>query len=263
MKDTRCRSGVVFLWTVGMIATLIVEGTVSAGTAMETKQPQAMVTASSKQRSPFPSVVRRIAEATGDRFTEGEKACWTGMAELRMAPDKPVLATVQVMMEWPGKLVVSGPEGTFDLMPGKTLSPTVEGIYRDLAEILVEDTADGFLHLYLGWGAVRLVGTGYRDTSRKSGAVDVFGMAMTGRTRKDSPRVSKEYWFDSETHRLLRVFYGGEGAVEVSFSDWVTLENNSFPRRMTRYEKGEPTLDVTLTPKSIGPSLDNRSFSRN
>ena len=84
---------------------------------------------------------------------------------------------------------------------------------------------------------------------------------MAKKTRTDAAKVTRLYWFDSDTHLLMRTTYqDGPTRVETRFVSWGTAEGSKYPTRIERYEGGNLVFAFDSHGVTAGPKLDITAF---
>jgi hypothetical protein len=156
---------------------------------------------------------------------------------------------------------------TFD---GQTVTRTEAGANAfddELLETLVFDFAEHLFVSQLRGAATRSLGTRFRLTedsrAEYSGPFyDIFEVTEASPIRQESPRQTRQYFFNSDTQMLELVKYrvlrnGGEPAVEVRLENWRRTDGQLFPGRIVRLENQVPVLTLTISSSTVSPWVDD------
>jgi hypothetical protein len=205
------------------------------------------------------SQLRKMVKAGGPRFAGKGLERWTATADLKDGNGQTLAAGATLVFEWPGRLamVVKNRKSVFDPLNGK--KSNVANAEALIAELLLEDTLDGFLALHVSGAPLRIIGSGYPDPDRIGEAIDLVSLAMPKRPSSKTAGGVKHYWFDRKTGLLVRVMHPGE-RVQARLSDWRDVQGNPFPATMTLYDNGAVTYVLSLTFTGIGPESADGAF---
>lgn len=117
---------------------------------------------------------------------------------------------------------------------------------ESLLETFVMDTVEGLIYSLRDGAHVSLIGRGFRPDSAlfknyTGPSYDIFEFAGRIRTHQDGQPHLKYYYFDSDTHLLLKTRYLDPSVspgiqVETRFSDWHLVDGSAYPGRIERYE---------------------------
>jgi hypothetical protein len=132
-------------------------------------------------------------------------------------------------------------------------------------ESLTADTTEGLIEVERSGAAVRALGFNFvsdaETPEHPEPRFDIYQVTVASKTDPDGRVRNKLYWFETETHLLLRTTYtDGETRVETRFSNWATVDGSRYPGRIERYEDGRLMFSFTVSAVSAGPRLDAAAF---
>lgn len=216
----------------------------------------------------LPAILRRYARAAGDRLwipgherlvlqgtasVNGQDSAWSGLVEL------------------PGKVRIQyGRErrtAVFDLDQASGTGTLTDEDEAAL-ETLSYDTPDGFLFSIANGNGPRVLGFAFQAAARAGFAsrVDIHEAVQTIRSRKKRLPVAKHFEFDTTTGLLSRVTYttlrnGAPVPVNVTYDDYVVVNSQHLPTRISRREAGGVTLDLTVSTAAVVAAQNDNAFS--
>jgi hypothetical protein len=208
------------------------------------------------------SSLRKAAQAGGPRFQGKGQERWAATANLKGGKGEDLVTGAGVVLEWPGRLALSTKNGKAVFDPITDKKSTVDAALAMLAELLLEDTLDGFLALHVSGAPLRIVGSGYPDPDRTGETVDVVSLAMPRRAVSKTGGGIKHYWFDRKTGRLVKVIHPGD-QVMARLSNWLDVQGNPFPATITVYQNGAVSHVLTLAIAGVGPEAADGMFEGN
>jgi hypothetical protein len=234
----------------------IVSLVVSIALGQDTSQRPATAKIIAKGR--YPQIIERAIDAAGTRFRNPGKERWTATVDLSSGAGATVIKGGSITMEWPGRLVLNAEGSTAVFRPDSAVQGKTSDATLDLAEVLLEDTLDGFLAATQNQGAVRTVGTGYPDPTRPGQTADVVALMMPSRAKSVGRTVAKMYWFDSKTRLLARVTR--TDGVETRFSDWKEYQGDQYPGAIQVLEGKAVKYRIALAPQAVGAKQADGAF---
>ena len=93
------------------------------------------------------------------------------------------------------------------------------------------------------------------------GACDLYEIEDTSRLRGNQVRSLKTFCFDPVTGQLRSVVYRtGADHIETRYEQWQTLQNQPFPRLITRIENDNRTLEITITAATVLAAAQDNLF---
>jgi len=218
-----------------------------------------------EKQAPLPKgrvawLLEDAVDQAGERMRKTNQERWTGIVEVRGPKNEVILSGVKLTMQWPGNLAMEVAGKAHVFSPGTKPGADIQPVIADVAEMLQEDTLDGFLALHHGIASSRIVGSGYPAPAGMVGVYDVISLLipMTSKDAGGSAR-SKMYWFDRSTKRLVRIGHEAPG-VEVRAEDWNRVQNNEFAGTLTLYSQGAVKYVVKLVPTGVGPTQNDGLF---
>lgn len=203
-----------------------------------------------------------VVDRGGSRFRQQGLERWTASVELRDSKGTELRSSIGTVMEWPGKLALDAGSGKSVFTPGVTKKTGLDEMSMLVAEVLLEDTLDGFLAQHFSGSSVRIAGTGYPDPNRKGATHSVVTLRSPSRTKEGALIRAKQYWFDVATNQLVRVIHPEVG-VEVRLSDYSTINGNEFPKTITLLERGSPKYVFTVAIGLVSQKINDGMFEGN
>lgn len=164
-------------------------------------------------------------------------------------------------MEWPGKLSVQTSQGKASFSPGVS-SSTLDATTALAAEVLLEDTLDGFLAQHLGRASTRVLGRGYPDPTRPGKLCGVVTLHGIQAADVNSAGRTKQYWFDMNTNRLVRAVHAETGA-EVRFVEYASSQGNEFPTKIQVFQGGTLSVTYVIVPAGVSAQANDGLFGGN
>lgn len=201
-------------------------------------------------------------DRAGSRFRQQGQERWTGSVELRDSKGTVLKSSIGTVMEWPGKLALDSGSGKIVFAPGVAKTVGLEEMSALVAEVLLEDTLDGFLAQHFSGSSVRIAGTGYPDPNRIGATHSVVTLRSPSRTKEGAQIRAKQYWFDVATNQLVRVIHP-EAGVEVRLGDYSTFNGNEFPKTITLLERGSPKYVFTVAIGLVSQKVNDGMFEGN
>lgn len=254
--DRRTGPGlVVNFFTTTVLACLVVSGAF----AQDVSQRPATAKIIAKGR--YPQIIERAIDAAGTRFRNPGKERWTASLDVSSGAGATVIKGGSITMEWPGRLMLNTEGNTAVFRPDSAIQGKTSDTALDLAEVLLEDTLDGFLAATQNQGALRTVGTGYPDPTRPGQTADVVALMMPSRAKSVGRTVAKMYWFDSRTRLLARVTR--TDGFETRFSDWKEYEGDQYPGTIQILEGKAIKYRITLVPQAVGAKQADSALDPN
>lgn len=201
-------------------------------------------------------------ERSGSRFRQQGQERWTATVRVQDSKGATLKSAVGAVLEWPGKLAIDAGSGKFVFAPGVTKKSGLDEMSMLVAEVLLEDTLDGFLAQHFSGSSVRIAGTGYPDPNRKGATHSVVTLRSPSRTKEGAQIRAKQYWFDVATNQLVRVIHP-EAGVEVRLGDYSTFNGNEFPKTITLLERGSPKYVFTVAIGLVSQKVNDGMFEGN
>lgn len=208
------------------------------------------------------SAIERCVDQAGGRFRQAGKERWTAQVTVRDSGGTPVSGELAAIVEWPGKVRVQGPTGSATFSRGKGNSSGLDEASALAAEVLLEDTLDGFLALHLGGASTNVIGSGYPCPDNAKDACAVIGLYGVHALNPAGKGRYKQYWFDLRTNRLVRVVHGDDGA-DVRYSTYATVDGDEFPVSIEVRKNGVVANTISVVPGGARPSANDGIFDAN
>jgi hypothetical protein len=206
------------------------------------------------------------AQALGPRaLTSGKERT---VLSAQLTDDKGGQSTVQITQQVPGLIDVRGVRegGTPLKFDGKrVLVPFTKAEERFL-ESVAADTVEALISAERNGIAIRFLGFNFKSQTEKPDRpeprYDIYQVTMNSNLRPDGEKRTKLYWFDTDTHLLMRTTYNDayDGEIETRFLNWGTSEGSRYPGRIERYEAGRQVLSLVVTGLSGGPKVEPAEF---
>jgi hypothetical protein len=148
--------------------------------------------------------------------------------------------------------------------PRPRLSSTEKA--TDTLQVLLEDSAEGFMDLLQTTVARRHLGTGFRLESavESDPGMDVILMSYPDAFQNNTPS-QKAYWFNSRTKLLGVVSYlsGSGRANHIVIDDYRDIEGEKLPFRIERWEDGKLVMRLTLNEATLSSGAEDGIFGGN
>jgi hypothetical protein len=223
-----------------------------------------------------PRVVRAL-DALGGRFENPALGRTLLFGTLtRHAGGSPETAHVRVVRELPDRLRYEERRGLearvlgYDGGRGWSQRGEPNGEESALVESLARDSVEHFVAGQAAGDATRALGDHFRadggtDPSYAGPYYDILRVDdsfASGGQRGQRPML---YYLDSRTGLPAKIVYERGPAesrvrVEVEFSDWAEVAGQRYPRRVTRRENGDVTLELQITQALFAPAARDGSF---
>jgi hypothetical protein len=204
-------------------------------------------------------------DALGERAKSPgrERAVYSG----DLADDRGNIAAVQIALQQPGLAAAQGlrPEGAVLKFDGRRPAVAFPKAEEAFLESFTADTVEALLDAERNGTAIRSLGFNFKSKTETPGhpepRYDIYQATLTSKTKTDTPKVTKLFWFDTATHLLMRTTYqDGETKVETKFSDWGTSDGSKHPSRVERFENGNRVFAFTAKSVTAGPKVDEAGF---
>jgi hypothetical protein len=171
----------------------------------------------------------------------------------------------QVIMEKGGKLRldISTPNRSKSLrFDGKNAYNKTSEDDDHLLEAMVDDSPEMFFEA-TAEGSFSLVGLRFAD--KNDNLYDVYDAPIPAKGNPTHPRPPKRYFFDSKTKLLCFIQYRENKernalVIETQFSDWVVVDGQKFPSKITRKKQGNIILILQGNTFGMAPAAADNLF---
>jgi hypothetical protein len=206
----------------------------------------------------------------GDRLERAGKERMTMTGTLTVA-GQPAPIPFRMFWELPGRLRLESQISTgtkIVLFDGARLSGTVTRQDEDFVEGLFYDSAEHFFVGQMQGLATRFLGSRFRpyDAQGSSYAGPYYDIyEVSDSVAIGARKQPKLYYFNSNTLLLERVRYQhnrdqSRTNVEIQIANWQTLQGQSAPAQIVRFENGQPVLIVTIASVLISAKQNDGLF---
>jgi hypothetical protein len=214
-----------------------------------------------------PSQYKGYAVALGQRLLKAGKERITAMGYLAYSEnlDKPL--PVEITWQYPLKVRLTQAESTqaFDMTNTYIKVPTDQKLANTI-EVLLEDSTEGLLSLRSAIGRTRHVGSGFKlaNADAKGPGIDIVQTTYADPFR-DGQRVTKTYWFNSETKLLGFVGYLSPKGdqVDIVIDDWRDVGGEKVPFLIERWESGKLVMRLRLSDVLVTAGSEDGIFGDN
>ena len=220
-------------------------------------------------RKQLPGKLSQLIDLSSDRFDQRGKERVQMLASVRqLTPARSI--NVRLSQQWREGLRVD------NLSDNSSFTYTGTGLAlskgtadaRDLgvAEIFAHDSVEGLMDQFANGSRIRLVGQNVRVQDPRArnplgGACDLYEIEDTSRLRGNQVCSLKTFCFDPVTGQLRSVVYRtGADHIETRYEQWQTLQNQPFPRLITRIENDNRTLEITITAATVLAAAQDNLF---
>jgi hypothetical protein len=158
--------------------------------------------------------------------------------------------------------------GKVSIFDGNNTRPVLSGTekVKDSLQVLLEDSAEGFIDLLQTTVTRRHLGTGFKLESavESDPGMDVILMSYPDAFQNNTP-IQKAYWFSSRTKLLGVVSYlSGSGRVNhIVIDDYRDIEGEKLPFRVERWEDGKLVMRLTLNEATLSAGAEDGIFGGN
>jgi hypothetical protein len=161
----------------------------------------------------------------------------------------------------------SGPSLTYSATNGLLNSASVSAGDVKILESLLDDTAEAFFYGFGANRAYRLLGQRFRSddgtTPNFHGPwYDVYEVTGPVNAQPTVPPRWKCYYFNSDTGLLAMTQYADDAGRQVTtrFSNWTSVNGESYPQQIVRFENGTPVFTFNVTSAVIGAAVSDGLF---
>ena len=218
----------------------------------------------------MPSDVGPVVAALGRRVQAAGKEQTVYAGQFLNPAGNP--ADVRVSHQLPGLVKLQGflPGDAVASFDGSRASGAVGRMAEILLETFVHDLAEGMLSSVQQGAASRLLGRGFKPSARVAPnytgpSYDIYEVAAPVRSRQGQIERLKRYYFDTRTGLLLSTRYTDNQIspavnVDTRFTNWVRVDDSSYPGRIDRYEDGQLVFSFIVSAVTAGRRIDPSSF---
>jgi hypothetical protein len=218
--------------------------------------------------SRIPFQYRQYAMALGQRFCKPGKERISARGTLThfsdaQEQDEPV----QIIRQSPSKIRLdqNGRITVFDRSKTGQNVPVSQNA-ANTVQVLLEDSAEGFLDLLNDCIAKRHLGSGFRLEGAKVSdpGVDMILMLYPDAFQPQNS-IQKSYWFDSRTKLLGVVSYASPAGavVHVVIDDYRDVDGEKLPFRIERWEDNKLTMRLALDSAVFSAAAEDGIFGGN
>ena len=225
-------------------------------------------------RREVPPALARMIEKLGSRLEMAGQERVEMVGTLAREGSSPV--AVRIYWEFPGRMRVEEKRGERDestVFDGGKLDKS-HGVAgqrdKDLMEMLVHDSMEGFFIAWMRGQAMRFLGSGFRSRNEagepEGPDYDLYEMTDHLEVGRERIERTKLYRFDTELALLGGVSYRLQlgtavTRVDVELSEWGQVDGHAIPGRIVRYENGVAVLELAVREAGVSGKAEDGLFS--
>ena len=216
----------------------------------------------------IPFQYKRYAVVPGQRFCrQGKERIAAKGTITYFDGDRESSEPVQIIRQTHSKIRINqgGKVTVFDRNNPKHTIPSVQKT-ADTIQVLLEDSAEGFLDLLQSSIAVRHLGTGFRleNATASNPGMDVILMSYPDVFRNNTS-IQKAFWFDSRTKLLGVVSYVSRSGsvIHVVVDDYRDVDGEKLPFRIERWEDSRLSMRLSLNEANLSAGAEDGTFGGN